>query len=476
MSYQRQEKRLAIKKRIETANGFYSFFVKKESLMDLAARTKNYMIEQGLAEQGDLLLLAVSGGVDSMCLAHILLSLRDKLDIDIAIAHFDHQLRPESAEEKLFVEEFAGRNGILFFPGGCDIRALGGNIEDTARRERYAFLRSVAARTGAASIVLAHHADDQAETVLLHLLRGSGTAGLAAMSPKEDGLIRPLLFAERKDILEYAAEHQIEYREDSSNRDIRYSRNRIRHQLMPLLAEFNPRVTQALNAAAEICRAEDALLDDMAENALAEAWIQDKSALDKDCFDQMPLALQRRVTRKAFTLIKGESKGLNFVQTESVLQLKDESVAELPGGAKAYLRGDICFADEVPPLPVYDQLIPVKADGQWHPLADWGWEYQVCAGETEKDGEPFFVVDEAELAALTFRTRRKGDRVFSRGRSGEKKLKNIFIEEHIPVYRRASWPLLIANGEIVWAGGLWEKKRKYPEKPVLIKIRCCDTI
>ena len=446
--------------------------------MDLEKRLKAYIREQGLTSPGDLLLLAVSGGVDSMCLAHLLLKLKDELGVDLAIAHFDHQLRPESAEEGRFVAEFARRNGLLFFPGTADIRALGGNVEDTARRERYAFLRRVASRIGAASIVLAHHADDQAETLLLHLLRGCGLAGLAAMSPAENGLIRPLLFARRGEIEAYAAACGIEYREDASNADTRYLRNRIRHELLPYLADYNPHITESLNATAEICRAEDELLSDMAQNALAEVWIQDKAALDKDGFDQLPVALRRRVARKVYTLLKGERREPDFGQTEALLHLKDEGQSMLPGGLKAYLRGDIFFGEEVPPLPLHEEEIPLTADGRWHTLADWGWEYQAGGADNADDAdEDFsFVLAAAAAAKLYFRTRRKGDKLRTGCCGREKKLKDIFIEAHIPIYQRAAWPLLCLDGDIVWVPGLWERQQDGAAETLLIKIRVCGTI
>ena len=443
--------------------------------MDLAKRTELYIREQGLLQAGDRVLLAVSGGVDSLCLAHIILSLRSSLRIEAAVAHFDHKLRPESAEEALFVADFAASHDTAFFSGSADIRALGGNIEDTARKERYAFLRSTAKKIGACAIAVAHHADDQAETVLLHLLRGSGPNGLAAMAPKNNDIIRPLLFASRSDILDYADCHGLEYCEDASNQDITYLRNRIRHQLLPQLASYNPRIREALNTTADICREENYLLDEMAEYAFAQLWLEERNALNKDGLSKLPLALRRRVVRKAWQLLTGED--LDFAHTEAVLQLGDEDCVQLPGDMKAYQRDELYFAPYMPQLPKGYDPLPVEADNCWHRLADTSWQYKAALSSNTSTGEKWnFIVDESLLPQLAFRCRQEGDRVDSSGKAGSKKIKDIFIDKHIPVYLRAQWPVLIAGEDIIWLAGLWKKEQIVVTKPVLIKLDPCVKI
>lgn len=432
-----------------------------------------------MIKAGDLVLLAVSGGMDSMTMAHLLLRLQTELGCTLAIANFNHHLRPEAEEEGRFVAEFARRHQLPFFLGGEDIAALarGGNIQEVARRERYAFLRSLAARLEADAIAVAHHRDDQAETVLLHLLRGSGLSGLAAMSAEDDKLIRPLLGVSRKQIAAYAAEQGIEYREDASNASVKYLRNRIRLELLPRLATYNPQIAEALCATADICRAEDELLDDLAENAFAELWLNEENALSKRGFDELPLALQRRVARKAFTMIMGEERQLDFAQVESVLRLRDEQEAQLPGGLMAYLRDNICFAEVKPPLPSYEGAYPLLLDGLWHRLADWGWEYRATEKQDAACAGGFRLLLPQDICAgLTWRARQSGMSVASSGKKGRRKLKDIFIEHHIPVHQRGGWPLLTAGEEILWVCGLWQKEARPMAKPVLIQVRICDKI
>jgi tRNA(Ile)-lysidine synthase len=453
--------------------------------MDLVKKVKKYIREQELIKAGDLVLLAISGGMDSMTMAHILLRLRDELGFALAIANFNHHLRPEAEEEGRFVAEFAREHKLPFFLGGENIAILarGGNIQEVARRERYAYLRALASRLEADSIAVAHHADDQAETVLLHLLRGSGLSGLSAMAAKSNKLIRPLLNVSRAEIAAYVEANHLEYREDASNSKVKYLRNRIRLELLPLLRTYNPHIAAALNATAAICRAEDELLDDLAENAFAELWLNEENALQKRGFDELPLALQRRVARKAYTMIMGEGRQLDFEQAESVLRLKDEQEAPLPGGLKAYLRGNICFADAKPPLPEYTGAYPLATDGEWHCLADWGWEYQVTEPTGGGNGAFSLALAPESCEGLAWRVREPGMSVVSAGKKGWRKLKDIFIANHIPVHQRACWPLLMAGPEILWVCGLWQKevaisgqKLLSTTKPVLIKVRMCDKI
>lgn len=449
------------------------------SAMTILRRVKNYMQEQRLISPGAIVLAAVSGGVDSMVMADLLLQLRQELCFELAIANFNHGLRPEAAEEAALVRDWAARNGVACFCGGADIAQLaqGKNTQDVARRERYAFLRSTAYKLGQALIATAHHRDDQAETVLMRLLRGSGPAGLAAMSPAENGVIRPLLCLTRAEIADYAVRQGIDYRDDASNFSTKYLRNRIRLELLPLLREYNPQIVDTLCSTADICREEDILMDDLAENALAELWNAEDLCLDGTGFDRLPLSLQRRVLRKAFCLLAGDMPELSFDQSAAVLALREEQSAALPHGMKAYRRGDIFFADEMPPLDVIEEMIPLTADGEWHQMAAMGHAYVACLGEAQPLCPPDMCCVPVELAdSLVWRTRREGDRVPSNGQSGCRKLKDIFIDAKIPPHRRNRWPLLAAGEDILWVTGLWRREYARAGKSILIKIRDYDNI
>ena len=453
--------------------------------MDLIKTVANYIKTEKLIRPGSILLAAVSGGIDSMVLANVLFDLRHKLQFELAVASFDHGLRPESGSDLAFVRSWSEDHELPFFGGSKDIAGLSGgkNIEDIARRERYSFLRATAAKCGADAIATAHHRDDQAETVLLHLLRGSGVTGLAGMRPENDHIVRPFLCVDRNDIADYARANHIEYREDCTNSSTHYLRNKIRLDLLPVLAQYNPSIKGQLNDTAAICRDEDALLDDLAEIALAELWSVDDSALSGSGFDQLAPALQRRVLRKAYLLLAGDLPELSFKQVEAIRYLKDEQSCDLPRGIKAWRRGDVCFGRAFPQLDTIDAVWPLLIDDEWHEFDGLYCSYKALlqdeSAEIIKDeGDAYSFLLSANQAADAFwRTRREGDHMTSRGESNGRKVKDVFIDHHIPGHLRIKWPLLVnAAGETLWIPGLRKSHLAVQHNNVLIKVRFSDKI
>lgn len=452
--------------------------------MELIKTVSNFIKKEKLLSGASVVLAAVSGGIDSMVMADILFRLRQELQIELAVASFDHRLRPDSGSDLAFVRAWADGHGLPFFGGAKDVAALsdGKNVEDIARRERYAFLRGVAAKLGSCVIATAHHRGDQAETVLLHLLRGSGVTGLAGIHPSRGGVVRPLLCADRNDIAAYASANNIEYREDSTNSSTKYLRNKIRLELLPALAEYNPCVSHQLNDTAAICRDEDALLEDLAEISLAELWSFDQSSLSGSGFDLLAPALQRRVLRKAYQLLAGDLPELSFKQVEAIRCLRNEQSCDLPRDIKAWRRGDLYFGQEMPPLPFVDMEWPLLVDGVWHDLDGLDWSY--CATHTVKPGEfdhkindhYAMLISENRAANVFWRTRRNGDFMRSSGK-GRRKVKDLFIDRRIPCHLRNRWPLLIdASGETLWLPGLRSTKLDEDLNNILIKVRFSDKI
>lgn len=443
--------------------------------MELLQQTRNYLLTRRLIVPGESTVAAVSGGRDSCVMLHILRALRKELGFTLAVAHFDHGLREQSAPEQQFVRELAASYGLPFYGGAADVLALaqGGNLEDTARRARYAFLREAAAKAGAQTIATAHHAQDQAETVLLHLLRGSGLEGLAAIAPREGDLLRPLLFALPEQLEAYRAEHNLQFYEDESNADPRFLRNHLRLNILPQLRQINPRLLTSISTTADICREDNNLLTAWAAVALDELWQEDKQALAEGIFT-LPPALQRRILRMAVARVAGEETVPSFAQTEAVLKLKEEQSVSVSGGWLIYRRGALFIAREQPPLPEHKEIIPLIADGAWHALADWGWEYQAGFGSASSYGlPPFYAIAlPADMAEnLTFRTRREGDAVPSQGKMGRRKIKEIFIDAHIPPYQRTGWPLLTDGEKILWLPRLYRRDLPPGGKMLIIIAR-----
>ena len=439
---------------------------------DLLKQTRDYLAAGRFIVPGEHILAAVSGGRDSCVMLHILQFLRNEMGFTLSVAHFDHGLRPASASEQQFVRDMAVSYELDFYGGSADVTALamGHSIEDAARRARYAFLRQAARQADAHYIATAHHAQDQAETLLLHLLRGSGLEGLAAIAPQEGDLLRPLLSALPRQIEEYCSVHNLQFCQDESNADTRFLRNRIRLDILPQLFKINPRLLYSLSATADICREDNALLDAWAEAAMDELWLPREQAVAEGIFS-LPPALQRRILRKAVNHAAGEEIILSFAQTEAALNLKEEQSTSIKGGWLVYRRGAL-FIDRVqPPLPVHEEIIPVTADDCWHELADWGWAYQAVYGLAVSLPPDSIALPLPMAEKLFFRTRRNGDAVISRGKGGRLKLKDIFIGEKIPPYLRVSWPLLVAKEEIIWLPRLYKRTFDAAGTALIIKIR-----
>jgi tRNA(Ile)-lysidine synthase len=417
---------------------------------------------------GDVLIAAVSGGPDSMAMLHVLREILKEWGIKIHVAHFNHMFRgAESEEEASFVAKRAAQMGLDCTVETCDVplylKETGLSPEEGARTLRYDFLRRVAKSLNANAICTAHHANDQAETVLLHLLRGAGPEGLAAISPREGNLVRPMLEVSKEEILAYCAENNLEYCWDSSNNESIYTRNRIRLHLIPYLKQFNPRIVETLVRTADICRQENDLLQELARAAKDQIDIEAGSQQVRMNYAKIKLfhpALQRRLVRLVADEFTGRQGYLSFDHTEEVLRLKPGKVISLPGPLYAGQIGRklvfskkklsfqmFRFVDPVPLsvpgityLPALSLEIEVKIT-QW-PDPSYVKDRYSCAFKTNVLGQPLFV-----------RNRARGDRFQPKGMPGEKKLKDFFIDEKILSTERDRIPIILSGDKIIWVVG-----------------------
>ena len=306
-----------------------------------------YIQHHGLLPAGSRCLLAVSGGLDSMVLLDLFQRFaRKKYQADFVVAHLDHGLRPDSAEVASWLGEHCAAAGIAFVSQRIEVlarHATAGqsSIEAVARDTRYAWLAATAREQNCARIATAHSASDQAETVLMRLIRG-GIAGLGGMAPArsldELQLIRPLLGHSRTAIAAYAAEHDLSWREDPSNQDLKLFRNRVRAELMPWLLQENPRLEAALSAQTTIWQAEQAWLEQQAEALFAEHVRISPSGLELNTRTllALPLALQRRLLKTMLSRHLGQWKRYGQADIEALRQL-----AAGPGGKQLDLSGDL---------------------------------------------------------------------------------------------------------------------------------------
>lgn len=313
-----------------------------KTITDLAARYDMF-------PEGSRVLCAVSGGADSMCLLHWLRRHAGTLGISVAAAHFEHGIRgEESLRDMRFVEETCAAMGVPLFIGQGNVpeaaaeRSLG--LEETARELRYEFLEAVARENGFTRIATAHNADDNAETVIFNLARGSGAAGLCGIPPVRGIIVRPLLETTRSEIERYLEENGIAHIEDSSNRSQEYSRNKIRLRIMPVLREINPAVSKAVLRTGEMLREDNALLDRLAEEFIA-AHFNGESVRSKE-LAALPDAVESRVIRMLCP------QSIGAVHTNDIMKLAlgtELAYIDVPGARIRRQKGRIWFKD--PPVP-----------------------------------------------------------------------------------------------------------------------------
>ena len=418
-----------------------------ESLLETMRAT---ITRHAQLEAGDVVLVGVSGGADSVALLTALVELRDALGIRVVVGHLDHGLRGvESAADRAFVEALAGELGL---PIRCEAVTLPpGNVEAEARRARYAFLERAATALGASRIATAHTLEDQAETVFMRVVRGAGRRGLGGMRPVRGRIVRPLLGCDRVQVRAYLVERGRTWRRDRSNFDLRFVRSRIRHGFMPALArELNPRLARSLASLADVLREEDALLD-----ALAARAVGDAPTLDGAVLGALERPLARRAVR-AWWRRHGSGRRLGLAHVDAVLALatRDQGGGgvDVPGGTVARNGRELAFVDDMPVAGEPYALTLVLGAAVETP-GGWRIAYEI-ADDMTRPGTLVCVVDgDAIPDALTVRNRRPGDRMRPLGLGGHTTLKRLFIARRMPRRVRALHPLVVARDEILWVPG-----------------------
>ena len=306
--------------------------------MPLREPVLEYIRRHGLLKAGDRVGVAVSGGADSAALLRLLLELRGELGVVLSVAHFHHGIRGAEADaDAEFVAGLASAHGLELHSGSGDAPrhadARQASLETAARELRYEFFAKLLESEVVDTIATGHTLDDQAETVLMKTLRGAGTRGLAGIHPVlRSGMVRPLLGVRRSEVEEYLRGLGQEWREDSTNRDRKHLRNRVRHELVPLLErEFNPEVTRVLGETAEVARAEEEYWQREVERLLAQVSRPGDGSLELKALLAQPLAVQRRLVRAA---LERAGAGFDFRHGEEILRLaqKTRGAVELPGG------------------------------------------------------------------------------------------------------------------------------------------------
>ncbi len=421
-------------------------------------RVRKTIIRYNMLSRGSRVAVAVSGGPDSVCLLHVLLELAPAFDVSLAVAHLNHQLRGvESDEDERFVAGMAERLGLPFHQTSVDVAAAKGNLEQAGRRARRTFFAGL----DADRVALGHTRDDQAETVLFRMLRGSGLRGLAGIYPVTDGgYIRPLIDVTRAEVVEFLHGRSIPWREDSSNVDSRFARNRIRASLMPQLArDWNPRIGESLAQLASLAHDEErwwrSYIDDLSAGILVARG--GGIELRAPALAGVPPAVARRLIRRAIAQVKGDLRGVEFSHVERVVEL----AAQRQGDGRLRLHGlDIrrsfdwirvaLAAPRAAPT-----LTPLAVPGIYPIPGGACLHLEIAAqSSTSKKGA---TLKAAELSlrrlpqALELRGWKPGDHYRPQGQDRDQKIKEMFQVERVPSWLRASWPIVSSGDTILWA-------------------------
>ena len=411
----------------------------------------------GLIPHGSGVLCALSGGADSMYLLCRLLEGRERYGWRVCAAHLNHGLRETAGRDEKFVRDWCGRRGVPLAVGFEDVagyaRREGLSLEEAGRTLRYRFLGQAALEAGCPLIATGHHAGDSAETVLMNLIRGCGLKGLAGIPERRDNIVRPMLEVSRGEIEAYLKEHGVPHVEDETNEDVNYTRNKVRHQLLPLLEELNPQAAAHIAAAARRLREDEEELSRQAAPLAAEGLdIPDGVALPVRVLREAPRPL---ALRACAGLLERAGLGAQAVHLERVLALAlgdDPSAgADLPGG-RAYRQYELLVlapgADPEPPAPA--QLR--EGEQAWGEWRIW-CAPAPCPAKAYISPWEFYLRPEAYLV----RPRREGDRL-TLGRRPEKTVKKLMIEGKVPARRRARVPVLALGGRAAAVGGLGPEK------------------
>lgn len=440
--------------------------------------------------------VGVSGGADSLALWHMLTFGGVHPPTSLVGVYLNHGLRPEVKAEGLLVQKWVEQAGGRFVLGEVDVPALSKaqklSLEEAARVARYTFFAQVAQAMDAPFVVVAHQAGDQAETVLMHLLRGSGLSGLQGISAQTPlpqaphlTLLRPFLAVSRADILAYCATHHLQPVVDHSNMDMRFFRNRLRHQLLPILREYQPQIYQRLNQMAEVVAADEALLVEMCRHAF-EQLLREKEneflRLDLAGWQALPLSLQRRVLRYALGQLCPELRDVGFVTIEQARLLAQKGEVGqrsfLPGGVQLTIgyremrlqRAGTISTSRLPQL-TNSQPHPVALPGQLIVGQSWQLTARHLLGadlaEIYQNDDPWTAYLQLPLdTPLVMRCRLPGERFQPLGMQGNSvSLKEFMINRKMPAPLRANWPLLATPEHLVWVMGYQLDHRTRVQNP-----------
>lgn len=407
--------------------------------------------------EGDKVLVALSGGSDSVFLLHALHNLSKKHNFSVSAAHLNHSLRPEADEEEHFVLDLCSSLGIPCRTKTSDIKKISEKqriSEETAgRNERYAFFKALSDELGYTKLATAHHLDDNAETILMHFIRGSGTKGMGGIEYKHGNIIRPLLDFTKEEITEICESMHFDYVTDKSNFDTAYTRNRLRLKLIPEIKKYNPAFSQIITKNAILFSEDNDFLEKYAYNIFEKHF---DGSFPRSVLDKEHIAVKRRIIQLMFQKESGSAYNLPQKYINAVLSLKKTGqMISLPCKTVAILEyGNLSIRKKDSGTCEYEYKLNIDEELF---IPECGIYLKVI--KTTDESKKSFVLP--DKFSLTVRNRRNGDLFYPIGLEGKKTLSNFFTDKKFPCSYRDTVPLLTSNGEIINIGGAYRDRRYY---------------
>ncbi|GAB4411828.1 MAG: tRNA lysidine(34) synthetase TilS [Thermodesulfovibrionales bacterium] len=431
----------------------------------LIEKIKTTIAKHSMLTGGEIVLIGLSGGPDSVCLLTALNMLKAELSLELHAIYIDHGLRPsETTSEIEFCRKLCKGLAVPFVTKSINVKTYakehGLNKQEAARELRYRVFGEIASEIGASKIALGHNADDQLETFFMRVLRGSGPKGLSGIPPVRGRIIRPLIEIEREDIEEYLDEERVSYIVDSSNLKEDYLRNRIRFSLIPEIKRINPDITETMTRTMEIFREEDRYFAAIVAKTLMKL-ISRKTDLRIELFlapmEAMDRVILRRVLRKAIDETHG-LRGINFVHIEDIIDLirkgKHGARLYLPKGIRVIKDYSTLVVTSEPPMRIETLVLNVPGE-----IVLKEARIVIKASLQDRaddlgDGRRLAVFDADKTGVvLTVRSREKGDFFYPMGFGKRKKLQDFFVDEKVPRDERDSVPIILSGNDIVWVTG-----------------------
>jgi len=478
----------------------------EKSLKD---RVLEYIHANNLIQPGDKILAAVSGGPDSVCLLQILFELRQELGITLHAAHLNHQLREEESEgDALYVADLAEKLKIPFTIGKRDVAAYQLenklSLEEAAREVRYGFLYEVMKETGSDCVAAGHTMDDQVETILLHILRGTGIRGLRGLKSKqalrliegEINIIRPLLEVKRSETEEFCIRANLFPRNDSSNESYSMLRNRVRHELLPILRKYNPSVCESLLRISSVAADDLSYLDIVTEQSWQDIIKRSGNTLivDRNQFRGLHNSLKRNLLRCAIENLTGTLKDIETRHIEEVMQALNKPAGRsvnLPYGLVFYIDYDrYLLGTDIEAISPYPELkgqykIGIPTDdvyGEWRVEAELYYGNSIKEALEQSDEEKLTACFDYEKTGddIIMRPRRRGDVFQPLGMDSLKKVGEFMVDARVPRPWRKRIPVFCSSGQIIWLAGLRIDERvkvtSGTRAALCLRLRCPESV